>query len=32
MDYTNNLPLRVVYGDFTLGVHGKGLVKGIYGF
>jgi len=24
MDYTNNLPLRVVYGDFTLGVHGKG--------
>ena len=23
MDYTNNLPLRVVYGDFTLGVHGK---------
>ena len=24
MDYTNNLPLRVVYGDFTLGVHGEG--------
>ena len=24
MDYTNNLPLRVVYGDFTLGVHGNG--------
>ena len=24
MDYTNNLPLRVVYGDFTLGVHGTG--------
>ena len=24
MDCTNNLPLRVVYGDFTLGVHGKG--------
>ena len=24
MDYTNNLPLRVVYGDYTLGVHGKG--------
>lgn len=24
MDYTNNLPLRVVYGDFTLGVHGDG--------
>ena len=24
MDYTNNLPLRVVYGDFTLGVHGFG--------
>ena len=24
MAYTNNLPLRVVYGDFTLGVHGKG--------
>lgn len=23
MDYTNNLPLRVVYGDFTLGVHGE---------
>ncbi len=24
MAYTNNLPLRVVYGDFTLGVHGEG--------
>lgn len=24
MDYTNNLPLRVVYGDYTLGIHGKG--------
>ena len=24
MDCTNNLPLRVVYGDFTLGVHGEG--------
>ena len=24
MDYTNNLPLRVVYGDYTLGVHGNG--------
>ena len=24
MDYTNNLPLRVVYGDYTLGVHGSG--------
>ena len=24
MAYTNNLPLRVVYGDYTLGVHGKG--------
>ena len=24
MAYTNNLPLRVVYGDFTLGVHGAG--------
>ena len=24
MDYTNKLPLRVVYGDYTLGVHGKG--------
>jgi len=24
MDYTNNLPLRVVYGDYTLGVHGDG--------
>ena len=23
MDYTNNLPLRVVYGDYTLGVHGN---------
>lgn len=23
MDYTNKLPLRVVYGDYTLGVHGK---------
>ena len=22
MDYTNKLPLRVVYGDYTLGVHG----------
>ena len=24
MDYTNKMPLRVVYGDFTLGVHGEG--------
>ena len=24
MAYTNKLPLRVVYGDYTLGVHGKG--------
>ena len=24
MDYTNNLPLRVVYGDYTLGIHGNG--------
>lgn len=24
MDCTNKLPLRVVYGDFTLGVHGEG--------
>lgn len=24
MDYTNKKPLRVVYGDFTLGVHGQG--------
>ena len=24
MDYTNNLSLRVVYGDYTLGVHGNG--------
>lgn len=24
MDNTNRLPLRVVYGDFTLGVHGEG--------
>ena len=24
MDYTNNSPLRVVYGDYTFGVHGKG--------
>lgn len=24
MDYTNNLPLRIVYGDYTFGVHGKG--------
>ena len=24
MAYTNNSPLRVVYGDYTLGVHGKG--------
>ena len=24
MDCTNNLPLRVVYGDYTLGVHGNG--------
>lgn len=24
MDCTNRLPLKVVYGDFTLGVHGKG--------
>lgn len=24
MDCTNRLPLRVVYGDFTLGVHGEG--------
>lgn len=24
MDCTNKKPLRVVYGDFTLGVHGKG--------
>ena len=24
MDYTNNLQLRVVYGDYTLGVHGDG--------
>ncbi|MBQ8518674.1 MAG: hypothetical protein IJ455_03585 [Agathobacter sp.] len=24
MDYTNNGALRVVYGDFTLGVHGNG--------
>lgn len=23
MDYTNKKPLRVVYGDFTLGVHGE---------
>ena len=25
MDCTNRLPLKVVYGDFTLGVHGKGI-------
>ncbi len=24
MDCTNRLPLKVVYGDFTLGVHGEG--------
>ena len=24
MDYTNKMPLRVVFGDFTLGVHGNG--------
>lgn len=24
MDYTNKMALRVVYGDFTLGVHGDG--------
>ena len=24
MDYTNNLSLRVVYGDYTLGIHGDG--------
>lgn len=24
MDYTNNLSLRVVYGDYTLGIHGNG--------
>ena len=24
MDYTNKLALRVVYGDYTLGVHGEG--------
>lgn len=24
MDCTNRMPLRVVYGDYTLGVHGKG--------
>ena len=24
MDYTNKLSLRVVYGDYTLGVHGNG--------
>lgn len=24
MDCTNKMPLRVVYGDFTLGVHGEG--------
>lgn len=24
MEYTNKMPLRVVYGDFTLGVHGEG--------
>lgn len=24
MDYTNKLPLRVVYGDYTLGIHGNG--------
>ena len=23
MDYTINLPLRIVYGDYTLGVHGE---------
>ena len=23
MDCTNRLPLKVVYGDFTLGVHGE---------
>ena len=24
MDYTNNAPLKVVYGDYTFGVHGSG--------
>ena len=24
MECTNKLPLRVVYGDYTLGIHGSG--------